>query len=175
MNRPIASSTAAPRVIGMSVLAITGAIGRLPRLPVDPDPAPLRAALLHTSPTGIPSSTRSASQPSWSGPSKWHSSPWSSRFPLALMLALFITDYAPKRLKALARVGRRPDGGGAEHHLRAVGLLPPAAARDQPRPLAQPALWLDSRSSTSTPTRMPPCGSSRATPARRSSPVLPSR
>ena len=41
------------------------------------------------------------------------------------------------------------------------------------RPVAEPALRLDSRSSTSTPTRMPPCGSSRAIRARRSSPASP--
>ena len=58
-------------------------------------------------------------------------------FPLALMLALFISDYAPKRHQVLAGLGRRPDGRGAQHHLRPVGVLP--AACPTPSTLAR---WL---------------------------------
>ena len=64
-------------------------------------------------------------------------------FPLALMFALFISDYAPQADQVLARLGGRPHGRGAEHHLRPLGVLPPAAARHQPGPLAQPVPRLD--------------------------------
>ena len=47
-------------------------------------------------------------------------------FPLALMFALFISEYAPAGDQELAGLRGRPDGRRAEHHLRAVGVLPPA-------------------------------------------------
>ena len=45
-------------------------------------------------------------------------------FPLSLATALFISEYAPARIKSDAHLDGRPDGGRPLHHLRAVGLLP---------------------------------------------------
>ena len=56
---------------------------RLPRLPVDPDPAPLRTALLHRDPVAARARTGSASPRCWWARSRWPWWPWSwaSRWP----------------------------------------------------------------------------------------------
>ncbi len=72
------SSTAWPRAIGLFVLVMTGAIGLFLGYQIDPDAAPLRAALLHRERSGIPSPTRSASPRSSSARSRSRSSRWSS-------------------------------------------------------------------------------------------------
>ena len=96
-------------------------------------------------------------------------------FPLALLTALFISEYAPAGIKADADLAGRPDGRRALDHLRHVGLLPRHAPRGRVRPVAARRTSAGSRSSTSTPTRTPPSGTSRATSAARSARASPSR
>ena len=132
-----------PTTVGLFVLVLTGAIGAVPRLPVDPDASPLRAALLHPDAVAARSSTRSASPPCWSAPSRSPWSPWwwPSRWRSCSRCSSPTTR--PKRIKSWLDLGRRPDGRRAEHHLRPLGLLPPPAPRHQRVPVAEPVLRLD--------------------------------
>ncbi len=64
---------------------------------------------------------------------------WRSRsaVPLATATALYISEYAPERIKRTPDQPCRPHGRGAERRLRAVGGLPPAAQ-----------LWCEATSAT---------------------------
>ena len=50
-------------------------------------------------------------------------------FPLALLTALYISEYAPARMKLDSGLAGRPDGRGALDRLGPLGLLPDHAAR----------------------------------------------
>ena len=62
--------------------------------------------------------------------------------PISLLTALFLTEYVPTAPAPPADVGARSDGGGAQPHLRLLGVLLPAAAPAWSGRLAHAQFWL---------------------------------
>ena len=96
-RRRTGSSAAIARAIGVFVLVAHRLDRAVPGLPGDPDAAPLRPALLHRDPVAARAGHRRHRGRRWSARSRSRSSRWSSAFPLALLTALYISEYAPAR------------------------------------------------------------------------------
>ena len=170
--RPTARSAGTARAVGVFVLVAHRLDRRLPRLPGDPDAAPLRALVLHRERVAARSSTRSASRRSSLGTFEVALVALGVRVPARAAHGAVHQRVRAGAAQVDAGLAGRPDGGGPEHHLRAVGVLPPPAARHLPVALAATSTSAGSRSSTSTPTRTRRRGRRPATRPRPSSPGI---
>ena len=148
---------------------------RLPRLAGRPDAAALRVVLLHRDRSGSPRATCSASPRCWSAPFQVAMVAMAIAFPLALLTALYISEYAPARHQAHAGLAGRPDGRGARRSSTACGASSWSCRTPPPSRCGCTSTSAGSRSSRSTPTRTPPSGTRRATSPAPSAPASPSR
>ena len=171
-----ACSAGRPEPSGLFVLVLTGSIGLFLGVPVHPDAASVRVALLHRERLAAGARPGRHLRRPASGPSWWRWSRCCSRSRSRCLTALFISEYAPAVDALDAGLAGRPDGRRPEHRLRPVGRSSCSSRTRSPvaRWLHQYLGWhpvLPGR----RPTRTRRSGRSRATPARRSSPGSPSR
>ena len=146
------------RAVGATVLVITGGVGVFLGSRRCPPCERYGWSLLHRDALAARGRRARHRAPCWWALSQVALVAMSVAFPLALLTALYISEYAPARIKADAGLAGRPDGGGAAHHLRSLGLLPdqPHASRAGACGCTSNLGWIpifDVR----TPTRTRPC------------------